>query len=130
MPIESWALGIGLAGNLHGPRRDPDLLFLGEPENLLRGGTVNHLPERNAAPVAVNHLADEIGHEPADGLLVSLPEPDPVWQGGRAELDQRAPPPFPAPCAGTRQAGRRAGPSGIFPPMGRSASRRRRSGRH
>ena len=72
---------VGLMSDLNGPRGDPDLLFLGQAQDLAAAGPMNHVPERNPAAVALNDLADEVSRQSADRLAVALPEPDPVGQG-------------------------------------------------
>ena len=81
--------GVGLVGDLNGPRGDPDLLFLGQAQDIAAAGPVNHVPERNPAAVALNDLADEVSRQAADRLAVALPEPDPVGKATLAKLDQR-----------------------------------------
>ena len=69
---------VSLMGNLDGPRGDPDLLFLGQTQDLTTCRPVHHVPERNSTPIALNCLPHEVGHEPRDRLAVPFPKPDPV----------------------------------------------------
>ena len=40
---------VGLMGDLDGPCRDPDLLFLGQAQDVAAAGPMNHVPERHPA---------------------------------------------------------------------------------
>src|ERR1017187_4257155 len=85
-----WCRGICLARDLNDPGGDPDLLFFSQAEDISACRPVNQVPERHPAAVTLNGLLDEIGHQAANRLSVSLPERNPVGNGAVAELDQRA----------------------------------------
>ena len=89
-PDQELRGGIGLAGDLEQPGGHADLVFFGHPQDIGRARPVDQVPERDLAPIPGDRLADDVDGHAQDRVEVARPEPDPVGQGARPEVDQRA----------------------------------------